>query len=343
MDIPDVGTKKDRMPEKKKQKKRGDQAIPLAPSAAEQSWTGVVGEGQSLRADKYLAETAGLMSRSQLKARGARIFVNGAEEKLSRSLKPGDSVEVRWTAEPEHSFLPEKLEVNLVYEDADVFVFDKAQGMVTHPANGHWGGTLANAALWLDAERKGEGHPARGGIVHRLDKDTSGVIVVARSSEAHECLAGQFKARAVRKEYAAIVRGSPEADSGRIENCLARDKRDRKKFASAGQGGKHAVTDYKVLKRWNLGARGTYSFLALYPKTGRTHQLRVHLSESGWPILGDPLYGATDRLFPGATLMLHARRLRIRLPGAKAPSVFKAELPVRFREVVASLENYLRG
>jgi 23S rRNA pseudouridine1911/1915/1917 synthase len=340
MDISAVGAMKGKMPERKKRRNRD---IPTVSSVAEQSWKGIVSEGQSLRADRYLAEAVGLMSRSQLKARGARVFVNGAEEKLSRPLKPGDSVEVRWTAEPEHSFLPEKLDVNLIYEDAEVFVFDKAQGMVTHPANGHWEGTLANAALWLDADRKGEGQLPRGGIVHRLDKDTSGIVVVARTSAAHEYLAGQFKARTVRKEYAAIVRGSPEADSGRIENHLARDKRDRKKFASTAQGGKLAVTDYKVLKRWKLGSRGVYSFLALYPKTGRTHQLRVHLSESGWPILGDPLYGAADRFFPDATLMLHARRLRIRLPGAEEPSIFKTELPPRFRKVMTFLGNYLRG
>jgi 23S rRNA pseudouridine1911/1915/1917 synthase len=296
-----------------------------------------------MRADRFLAEAAGLMSRSQLKARGASIFVNGVAEKPSRLLKPGDAVEVLWTAEPEHSFLPEKLDVDLIYEDEEVFVFDKAQGMVTHPANGHWGDTLANAALWLDADRKGKGCPPRGGIVHRLDKDTSGVIIVARSGAAHEFLAAQFKSRAVRKEYAAIVRGLPGGDSGRIDNFLARDRKDRKKFAAAEQGGKHAVTDYKVLKRWNLEGRGSYALVALYPRTGRTHQLRVHLSELGFPILGDPLYGRKDNLFPEATLMLHARRLRISLPGAAEPTTFKTELPQRFREVMASLDSWARA
>ncbi|MCX7026739.1 MAG: RluA family pseudouridine synthase [Spirochaetes bacterium] len=320
----------------------GAHAERLAPlETAGGFWKGVVAEGKGGRADKYLAETVRLMSRSQLKARGARIRVDGAEEKLSRRLKPGEKIEVGWSPEPEHSFQPEKLEVRLIYEDANIFVFDKAQGMVTHPANGHWGGTLANAALWLDAERKGEGDSPRGGIVHRLDKDTSGVIVVARNTAAHEYLAGQFKDRTVRKEYAAIVRGLPSGDAGRMENYLARDRKDRKKFAASERGGKHAVTDYKVLKRWNLGNKGSYAFLALYPKTGRTHQLRVHLSELGCPILGDPLYGKQDKLFPDATLMLHARRLKICLPGAKEPSVFKADLPQRFRDAMASLDAYL--
>jgi len=307
-------------------------------------WKGLVGVDEADRADKYLAETVDLMSRSQLKARGARLRVNGVDEKLSRRLKPGDMVEVGWTPEPAHSFAPEKLEVKLIYEDADVFVFDKAQGMVTHPANGHWEGTLANAALWLDAERKseqkGEGIAPRGGIVHRLDKDTSGVIIVARNAVAHDYLAEQFKSRATRKEYAAIVRGCPTEDSGKIENCLARDKKDRKKYASTEEGGKRAVTEYKVVRRWNLGREGNYAFLALYPRTGRTHQLRVHLSEIGCPILGDPLYSKTDRLFPEASLMLHARRLRISLPGAKEPSVFKAELPPRFRIAMTALDRY---
>ena len=308
------------------------------PILGERVWKGRVETGQGERADKYIADIAGVLSRSQLKARNAVISVNGKTVKPSLHLKPGDLVEVRWIEEPEHSFDPEKLDVAILYEDENVFVFDKAQGMVTHPANGNWHGTLANAALWLDAERRGGEGPPRGGIVHRLDKDTSGVIIVARNTPTHEFLSAQFKNRTTRKEYWAILCGSPKEASGRIENDLARDKRDRKKFAEYESGGKRAVTDYKVLAAWSLDKSRSYALVALYPRTGRTHQLRVHMAGLHCPILGDPLYGKKDPFLPDATLMLHARRLRIVLPDSEEPKLFKAPLPRRFKAAIAAME-----
>lgn len=305
----------------------------------ERVWSGQVANPGGARADKYIAEIAGILTRSQLKARGARIFVNGKEEKVSRRLLAGESLEVRWNDEPDHGLAPEKLEVRLLYEDKNVFVFDKAQGMVTHPANGNWSGTLANAALWYDAERNGQGAAPRGGIVHRLDKDTSGVIIVARNSETHEYLAAQFKNRTTRKEYWAILCPGPAMDEGHIENYLARDKYNRKKFAGNDLAGKKAITEYRVLSRWIVDGQRAYALVALYPKTGRTHQLRVHMAGIGCPILGDPLYGKKDGLFPEATLMLHARRLKIALPGIAEPKLFKAAVPDRFRAIVAMLEK----
>jgi 23S rRNA pseudouridine1911/1915/1917 synthase len=336
----------------------------VAADGLERSWEGVVAPGGGGRADKYLAEVAGILSRSQLKARGAVLFVNGRKEKLSRALAPGDRLELRWTDEPSHRLEPERLEVDLIYEDERVFVFNKPQGMVTHPAAGNWRGTLANAALWLDADRKGKGalpsgatpsgaasesgalcaetprgEAPRGGIVHRLDKDTSGVIIVARDPEVHEFLASQFKNRSTRKEYWAMVHPAPADDSGYIENFLARDKNNRKKFAGSQTEGKRASTDYKVLLRWSMVGRREYALVALYPKTGRTHQLRVHMSGIGSPIVGDPIYGRKDQLFSEATLMLHARRLKIALPGRAAPSLFKAPLPERFKIMAAALDR----
>lgn len=310
-----------------------------SPGSRERSWSGLVGGAGGERADKYIAEIVGILNRSQLKARGARLLVDGKEQKFSRRLAAGDRIELFWTDEPEHGLAPEKLDVTIIYEDDNVFVFDKAQGMVTHPAAGNWGGTLANAALWLDAERKGGGSAPRGGIVHRLDKDTSGVIIVARNAEAHEFLASQFKNRTTRKEYLAFVRGFPGAETGRIENCLARDRKDRKKFAPSESGGKRAVTDYRVIAAWSVAGRGGYSLVDLFPKTGRTHQLRVHMAGLGCPIVGDPLYGGKDSLFPEATLMLHARRLKIALPGNLEPALFKAPLPARFRSMAALLDR----
>lgn len=344
------------MSNKKKPKKEAvtrPGAASARPGAAaaglERSWEGVVAPDGGGRADKYLAEAAKVLSRSQLKARGACLRVNGKQEKLSRTLAPGDRLELRWTDEPSHRLEPEQLEVDIVYEDDRVFVFNKAQGMVTHPAAGNWRGTLANAALWLDADRKGKAAAAsggnsrdgapRGGIVHRLDKDTSGIIIVARDPEAHEFLAAQFKNRSTRKEYWAIVHPAPADDSGHIENFLARDRNNRKKFVGGETAGKRASTDYKVLLRWAIAGRRDFALVALFPKTGRTHQLRVHMSGIGCPIVGDPLYGRKDQLFPEATLMLHARRLRIALPGRDAPSLFKAALPERFRTMAAALDR----
>ena len=335
------------MSNKKKSKNGGKGRSSSEPGKAEssltqgleRSWSGTVGTDGGERADKYIAEIAGILSRSQIKARAARIFVNGKEEKLSRRLVNGDRLDVVWTDEPDHRMEPEKLDVEILYEDENVFVFNKAQGMVTHPANGNWRGTLANAALWFDAERKGKGAAPRGGIVHRLDKDTSGVIIVARTVDTHEFLAAQFKNRTTRKEYWAFVCAAPPSDTGHIENYLARDKNNRKKFAGNDMAGKHAITDYRVLARWSIDGRPDYALVALYPKTGRTHQLRVHMAGIGCPISGDPLYGKKDPLFPEATLMLHARRLKISLPGSAEPKLFKAPTPPRFRSMAAVLEK----
>lgn len=298
-------------------------------------WEGRAASCQGERADKYLSDMAKVMSRSQLKARNALLKVNGKAEKLSRKLKEGDFIELSWEREPSRSFLPEDLEVPVVFENERAIVFDKAQGMVTHPGAGHWNGTLANAALFK-SQRLGEPAP-RGGIVHRLDKDTSGVIIVAKDAGAHEFLAGQFKQRSAKKEYLALLKGSPPEERGRIENQLARDRGDRKKFAPCGTGGKHALTEYRVLKAWTMGDGSRYCAVALYPRTGRTHQLRVHMAGLGCPILGDPIYGRKDKRFPDATLMLHARRLRITLPGEAQPRIFAAPVPERFKAIVRRL------
>lgn len=303
------------------------------------SWSGTVEGRGGQRADKYVAEVAGILTRSQLKARKASLIVNGKAGKFSQRLMPGDRLVLSWTDEPAHSLEAEKLDVEILYEDGNVFVFNKAQGMVTHPANGNWRGTLANAALWLDAERKGGNAAPRGGIVHRLDKDTSGVIIVARNVETHEYLSAQFKNRTTRKEYWAVVAPAPAANEGHIENFLSRDRNNRKKFAGGEAGGKRASTDYRVLARWSVDGRRDYALVALFPRTGRTHQLRVHMAGLGCPILGDPLYGRKDPLFPDATLMLHARRLKIALPGIDEPMLFKAPEPGRFHAILVALEK----
>jgi 23S rRNA pseudouridine1911/1915/1917 synthase len=176
--------------------------------------------------------------------------------------------------------------------------------------------------------------------VHRLDKDTSGVIIAAKDLEAQAFLAAQFKDRLARKEYLAFTKGVPAPPQGRISDRLGRDKRDRKRFARVEEGGKAAVTDYRVLASWGgEGGRGDgYALVSLRPRTGRTHQLRVHMSCLGSPILGDPIYGRRDARFPDAALMLHARRLMIILPDRKEPSAFEAPAPARFRALERELK-----
>jgi 23S rRNA pseudouridine1911/1915/1917 synthase len=326
----------------------------VGPAQAAQASAATAGaEGRTGRIDRYIAEVLGILTRSQIKARKAVVRVNGRPAKLSSSLKEGDSLVIEWLEEPSLDLVAENLPLRILYEDDRVVVVDKAQGMVTHPGHGNHRGTLANALLGLAAAGPSVGPArapgfarstsvARAGIVHRLDKETSGVIIAAKDAEAQAFLAAQFKDRTTRKEYLAITRGVPRPPEGRIENRLGRDPRDRKRFAAvaqapaaieAGGPGKLAVTDYRVLRAW-----GGYALVSLRPKTGRTHQLRVHLAGLGCPILGDPIYGKADPGFPGASLMLHAFRLRIRLPGAAEASLFKAPLPARFRRLMAHLE-----
>ena len=353
------------MKAKNSRKPRGDRdedaiarkSAPTSASLPILRWEGVANPSEPLRADKYLADELGLMTRSQLKARNARLFRDGREVKLSCKLTRGDALRLEWTEAPSVEIVAEELPLDLIYRDNDVYVIDKPQGMVTHPAAGNWSGTLANGVLWLETldassslQDKGlRALPPRAGIVHRLDKDTSGVIIVARTAQAHEFLSRQFRERLAHKEYFAIVRGAPKTERGRIDTWLARSPRDRKKFAVSLEGrGKHALTLYRVRRVWRIeagpgskgGAPSLYSLLALYPRTGRTHQLRVHCAHIGCPILGDPLYSKRDVRFPDATLMLHAHRLSISLPSTPMEaSIFVAPIPRRFRRMAALLRS----
>jgi 23S rRNA pseudouridine1911/1915/1917 synthase len=189
-------------------------------------------------------------------------------------------------------------------------------------------------------ERFGPEDP-RPGIVHRLDKDTSGVLIAAKSPAAHAFLARQFHDRLARKRYLAITVSAPAGPTGRVEDRLARDPRDRKRFTSVTRGGRSAVTVYRVIHTYQAAkpAEGIFALVVLAPRTGRTHQLRVHMKGLGTPILGDPLYGRRDPRFPEATLMLHARSLTITLPGESEPQTFRSPMPERFRLVLRGLQS----
>jgi 23S rRNA pseudouridine1911/1915/1917 synthase len=313
---------------------------------------------EGIRLDRYVSETLSLLSRSQIKARNLKAKVNGKDVKISRLVKQGDLLELNWDEEPPVHIIPQDIPLEIIYEDERCIVVNKAQGMVVHPGAGNRQGTLANAVLFrIVSSEKGAvsseertkskeqlamSNGARGfraGIVHRLDKETSGVIICAYDEQAHAFLAEQFKERKVRKTYIAIVCGVPKEVKGRIETFIARDPKERKRFA-VSSAGKHAITYYKVLKNWK-----GYSLVLLRPRTGRTHQLRVHLKYIGCPILGDPVYCYSDKNFPDATLMLHSKSLAITLPGeassASQPEehIFTSPPPQRFIEIIERLSK----
>ena len=292
-----------------------------------------------LRLDRYVAEYKGLLSRSQIKARSLQGKINGKPVKISRPVRTGDLIELSWNEAEPQRLIPEDIALDIIYEDERAIVINKPQGMVVHPGAGNRQGTLANA-LYFRSLYQGRASASaaalRPGIVHRLDKETSGLIIAAYDDEALAFLAEQFKTRKVKKTYIAIVAGVPKEGYGRIETLIARDSGDRKCFAVSGRG-KTALTFYRVIKTW-----GKHSLLLLQPKTGRTHQLRVHLRYLGFPITGDPLYGISDPLFLKASLMLHAKRLVITLPGESVPRVFRSPMPERFTAMIRSLNESLR-
>jgi 23S rRNA pseudouridine1911/1915/1917 synthase len=294
-----------------------------------------------IRLDVFITERLGLFTRSQARFRVVSLAVNGAPARMGRKLKLGDVVLLSYADPPASDLTPEDLPLSVLFENDDVIVIDKPQGLVVHPGSGNRSGTLVNAVLFHArqlAARFPPGDPSPG-IVHRLDKETSGVIIVAKTSAAHHFLASQFQDRTVRKRYVAVVQGRMPSDSGRVETRLARDSRDRKRFTCVLAGGRLAVTRYRVLRTFSAG-KDVYTYVLLAPRTGRTHQLRVHMRHIGCPILGDSLYGRRDAWFPAASLLLHARSLSIRLPGDVGPRTFSAPVPSRFRSLLTELQSF---
>lgn len=298
----------------------------------------VVGElDEPLRLDKYISDQLGYFPRSQYERREVSTWINGKPVKGSFKVSGGESLKVIWHDLPETNVEAEAMDLDVLYEDGTVIVVNKVQGMVVHPAHGNWSGTLVQGLLHrvkdlaeaFDAEPDGELRP---GIVHRLDKDTSGVLITAKTPEALEFLSSQFRDRSTEKVYWAVLKGNPKVSSGIVEGFLGRDPRNRQRFAAVGPAqGKSAVTEWKVLSQ-----SPGYSFVEFRPRTGRTHQLRVHSVVLGFPILGDPLYARPDRQIPEATLMLHARSLSIVLPDG-IRRTFTAPIPELFRTTLERL------
>ena len=287
------------------------------------------------RLDKILIERYPDFSRSRIEGliKSGFVTVNGAKaEKAGMKVAESDAIEVEIPppvpAVPE----PEDIPLDVVYEDADMLVVNKAPGMVVHPAPGHFTGTLVNALLHHCPDLSGIGGVARPGIVHRLDQDTSGLIVVAKSQRAMDSLVKAFASHtAIEKTYLAICHGRPRLESGRIENLIGRHPVDRKRMAIVQRNGKNAITNWRVLTTQQDTAQSGFSCLECKIETGRTHQIRVHTASLGCPVIGDKQYGksALDKRLTPVPLrqMLHAWRLTLWHPVESRKMTFTAPLP----------------
>jgi len=247
------------------------------------------------RLDIYLRDRMPHHSRSMLQKliKGGTVFVNGRAAKASTLLRSGDAVEIAAPPAVERRAEAENIPLDIIHEDDDFIAINKQADLLVHPARGHWTGTLINGLIHHAQQTAGTlstgSDPWRPGIIHRLDRNTTGLILIAKTDEAHWRLAGQFERRTIRKTYLAIVHGVPVLDSDMIDAPLGIDPHNREKYAVLTEGGRAAQTVYKVLERLD-----NYSILELAPKTGRTHQLRVHLSHIGFPIVGDTAYGGRE-------------------------------------------------
>jgi len=274
-----------------------------------------------LRLDKFVGEKCPELSRTyaQKLIGDGCIRVNGLEVKASLKLNAGDQVSIVIPPTPPSPLSPEAIPLNIIYEDDDLLVIDKAAGIAVHPAPGHPGHTLVNAVLSHFPHLADISDSLRPGIVHRLDKDTSGVMMVAKNKVAQDNLVNQFKNRSIEKAYLVLVKGHLTPESGIIDAAIGRDSHNRKRMAVVA-GGREARTEYHVIKYI-----GDYTQLEVRMKTGRTHQIRVHFAAIGYPVVGDPVYGVKSAYL--SRQFLHACRLGFKLPSTGEYVEFTSELP----------------
>ncbi len=285
----------------------------------------------SKRLDLYLACQGLGLSRARLQRliREGWALVNGKPAKAASGVKTGDRVAVTIPPPKPLDLVPQAIPLSVVYQDAELMVVDKPAGLTAHPAPGHPSNTLVNAILAMGIDLPGIGGTRRPGIVHRLDKDTSGLMMVAKTDKAHGGLSRQIKERRIRKGYLALALGKLTPDRGVLDGPIGRDIRNRKRMAVA-TGGRDARTRYQVSRRF-----AGHTLAEVYPETGRTHQIRVHLATLGHPLMGDALYGGRSPLLDGQ--FLHAHLLGFRHPVTGEWMEFRSPLPERLADVLASL------
>ena len=252
--------------------------------------------------------------------------------KANYKLRAGDEIVVTLPEPQPLDAQPENIPLDIIYEDDDVIVVNKARGMVVHPAAGNYSGTLVNALLYHCKNLSGINGVIRPGIVHRLDKDTSGIMICAKNDEAHLSLSQQIQAKTARRTYLAVVRGNIKSDSGTIETLIARDKMDRKKMAVVKENGREAITDYEVVERF-----GKYTLVRCKLRTGRTHQIRVHMEYLGYPLVGDPKYSPMKTPFAIKGQALHSQTLEFTHPRTGERLCFEAPLPEDMHKIITRL------
>lgn len=287
------------------------------------------------RLDKFIAENSEI-SRSYAAKLCEDGCVTGGEKSLGKKYKitGGEKITIDMPEPEEISARPEDIPLNIVYEDDDVIVINKPQGMVVHPAAGNENGTLVNALMYhCKGNLSAINGVIRPGIVHRIDKDTSGLLICAKTNEAHLSLANQLKERKPLRKYIALVNGNIKEDEGTVNKPIDRNPKDRKKMAVV-QGGREAVTHYRVLERF-----GRYTLVECILETGRTHQIRVHLASIGHSIVGDPLYGMKKEKFNLPGQLLHARTIGFKHPKTGEIMEFTSDIPPYFTEILEKLRR----
>ena len=285
------------------------------------------------RADVVLAAMLELTRSNMQKLLDEGRAVKGTKViKSNYKVKLGDEIIVTLPEPQPLDVQPENIPLDIIYEDEDIVVVNKARGMVVHPAAGNYSGTLVNALLYHCKNLSGINGVIRPGIVHRLDKDTSGIMICAKNDAAHVSLSGQIQSKTAQRTYLAVVRGNIKTDSGVIETQISRDKDDRKKMAVVKEGGRNAITEYEVVERF-----GKYTIVKCKLKTGRTHQIRVHMEYLGYPLVGDPKYSPMKTPFSINGQALHSLTLAFDHPRTGERMEFEAKLPEDLHKIVTRL------
>ncbi len=297
----------------------------------------VTEDGAGVRMDKYLSGLVPEFSRSYLQRliQEERVRVDGRPVRGKEKAVPGTVIELDVPEAVEPRIEPEDLPLKILYEDKDVILVNKPKGMVVHPAAGHTSGTLVNALLFhCKGELSGINGVLRPGIVHRIDRDTTGVLIACKNDRAHNCLAEQLKEHTVTRRYRALVCGNIKEDEGTVDAPIGRHPTDRKKMAVVRSGGREAVTHYRVLERF-----GNYTYIECRLETGRTHQIRVHMAGMGHPLLGDQVYGRVKAPFRLEGQTLHAMILGFMHPSSGEYMEFEAPLPEYFAALLETLQR----